>query len=301
MPIFLALIRMTRLISNWFNPAILITLSSGVFLISGCSSSSDSGDMSQMHHDSHSGMNHGNPEENPNPENSTETTQSQLTVPPEIAANQPITLEIQITDSAGKPISQFDIFQEKLLHAIAISNDLQFYNHIHPEYQGNGKFTTTATLPKPGEYTIFLDYKPTGQSEQVSLVTVSIPGTPQPALLPDLTRSKTIEETSIELSLSPPTLQPNQEVMVQFNLKDAKGKPIELQPYLGERGHLVIVKKSNQLTETSYLHSHAMKESSSGKVQFHTQFSGPGQYKMWGQFNRDGKILTADFWVEVSP
>lgn len=254
-----------------------------------------------MHHDSHSGMNHGNPEENPNPQPATATTQAQLTVPPEIAANQPIPLAIQITDSTGKAVSQFDTFQEKLLHAIAISNDLQFYNHIHPEYQGNGKFTTTATLPKPGDYTLFLDYKPTGQSERVSLVTVSVPGTPEAAPSPDLTRSKTIDNTEIELSLSPPTIQSNQEVMVQFNLKDAKGKPVELQPYLGERGHLVIVKKGDFLTENSYLHSHAMKESPSGQVQFHTQFSEPGQYKMWGQFNRDGKILTADFWVEVSP
>ena len=32
----------------------------------------------------------------------------------------------------GQAILNFDTFQTKLLHAIAISNDLQFYNHIHP-------------------------------------------------------------------------------------------------------------------------------------------------------------------------
>lgn len=253
-----------------------------------------------MHHDSHSGMDGGNHGENHDPQPATATTQAQLTLPPEIAANRPIPLEIQIMDSTGKPIPQFDIFQEKLLHAIAISNDLQFYNHIHPDYQGNGKFTTTTTLPKPGNYTIFLDYKPTGQSERVSLVTVAVPGTPQPAPSPDLTRSKTIDNIQVELNL-PSRIQSNEAVMVQFNLKDAKGQPIELQPYLGERGHLVIVQKGDRLTETSYLHSHAMKESPAGQVQFHTQFFEPGQYKMWGQFNRDGKIITADFWVEVSP
>lgn len=264
-----------------------------------------------MHHDGNGGsnpqMNHGNHEENPHhspsgngdPRNSAATTQAQLTVPSEIAANQAIPLEIKITDSTGKVVSQFDTFQEKLLHAIAVSNDLQFFNHIHPDYQGNGKFTTTATFPKPGDYAIFLDYKPTGQSERVSLVTVSVPGTPQAAPSPDFTRSKTIDNTTIKLSLSSPTLKPNQEVMLDFNLKDPKGTPVELQPYLGERGHLVIVKKSDRLTDASYLHTHALKDSPPGKVQFHTQFSEPGQYKLWGQFNRDGKILNADFWVNV--
>lgn len=252
-----------------------------------------------MHHGSHSGMNHGKPEENPNLQNSAETTQAELTVPPEIAANQSIPLEIKITDSSGKPIPTFEIFQEKLLHMIAVSNDLQFYNHIHPDYQENGKFTTTATFPKPGDYTLFLDYKPTGEAERVSLVTVSVPGTPEAAPIPDFTREKRIDDTLIELSLNTPNIKPNEDVMLQFTLKDAKGMPVELQTYLGERGHLVIVQKGDRLTETSYLHSHAMRNSPAGQVQFHTQFSQPGLYKMWGQFNREGQILTADFWVEV--
>ncbi len=89
--------------------------------------------------------------------------------------------------------------------------------------------------------------------------------------------------------------------MLEFNLKEASGNPVELQPYLGELGHLVIVQKGDQLTDSSYLHAHAMKDSPTGKVQFHTKFSQPGTYKMWGQFNRDGQIVTADFWVEVKP
>ncbi|BCL38001.1 hypothetical protein [Nostoc sp. MS1] len=30
-----------------------------------------------------------------------------------------------------------------------------------------------------------------------------------------------------------------------------------------------------------------------------TKFPKPGKYKLWGQFNRNGKIVTADFWVNV--
>lgn len=303
--------------SNWVNPAVSIAISSVLFLVSGCSSATHttrmqhSPDMAQMHHggdaESETHMNHGSDEEKPHNHSSGDPddrepktiTQAELTVPPEIAANQPIPLEIKITDSSGKPIPTFEIFQEKLLHMIAVSNDLQFYNHIHPDYQENGKFTTTATFPKPGDYTLFLDYKPTGEAERVSLVTVSVPGTPEAAPIPDFTREKRIDNTQIELSLNTPNIKPNEDVMLQFTLKDAKGMPVELQTYLGERGHLVIVQKGDRLTETSYLHTHAIRNSPAGQVQFHTRFSKPGLYKMWGQFNREGQILTADFWVEV--
>jgi hypothetical protein len=42
-----------------------------------------------------------------------------------------------------------------------------------------------------------------------------------------------------------------------------------------------------------------MKDSADGKVEFHTQFPKPGTYKMWMQFNRNGQIKIADFWVNV--
>lgn len=299
---------------NWMSPVLSVILSSGLFAISGCSSTThanhqDSGDRMQMNHEGDAGsdspMQQGNHEAKPyhqsseNSEGLATTTQAKLTVPADIAPDRSIPLEILITDAEGKSVSQFDIFQEKLLHAIAVSNDLQSYDHIHPDYQENGKFKTNITFPKPGDYTIFLDYKPAGEAERVSLVAVSVPGTPEAAPQPDFAREKTIDTTKVELNLDTQVLKANEDVMVQFTLKDASGNPVELQPYLGERGHLVIVQKGDRLTDSSYLHSHAMKESPTGQVQFHTQFPETGQYKMWGQFNRNGQILTADFWVNV--
>jgi hypothetical protein len=42
-----------------------------------------------------------------------------------------------------------------------------------------------------------------------------------------------------------------------------------------------------------------MKGTDTGEVVFMTKFPQPGKYKIWGQFNRDGKILVADFWMDV--
>ncbi len=56
---------------------------------------------------------------------------------------------------------------------------------------------------------------------------------------------------------------------------------------------------SSPLTEADYIHTHAMKNTTTGEVYFITSFPSAGKYKLWEQFNRNGKIVTADFWVNV--
>jgi hypothetical protein len=240
--------------------------------------------------------------ENMNHENNSQiTTKVKLTAPKSLSPNQPINLVIDIQDSTGKPVNKFDIFQEKIMHLIVVRDDLQFFDHIHPEYKENGRFEVTANFPESGNYTLFSDYKPAGNKENVSLMNITIPGTvPLPKNLEKFTKTKTISDTKINLNISEKNIKAGQAVMLSFDLKDNKNQPIkDLQPYLGEKGHLVIIKSSSPLTSSDYIHAHAIKNTPDGKIEFHTKFPKPGTYKMWMQFNRNGQIKTADFWVNV--
>jgi hypothetical protein len=81
------------------------------------------------------------------------------------------------------------------------------------------------------------------------------------------------------------------------------GQPLtDVEPYLAAMGHCVIVSEDGQ----TYLHSHPeqlLTPSSDARggpdVAFHTRFPRPGRYKVWGQFQRGGKVLVADFVVNV--
>lgn len=229
--------------------------------------------------------------------------QAKLAAPRDITPNSPVPLVIDVRDSDEKAIAQFDRFQEKLMHLIVVSDDLQFFSHLHPTYQENGRFEVEANFPKSGSYTLFSDYKPAGKPEQVSVLKTQVSGnSPAPPAI-DLNRTKTFADTQVNLKFSQPTLKAGQEVMLIFNLQEVtSNQPIkDLQPYLGERGHLVIVKQSSPLTQADYIHAHAhaMKNMPPGEVHFMTSFPQPGKYKLWGQFNRNGRIVTADFWVNV--
>ncbi|KHG38984.1 MULTISPECIES: hypothetical protein [Aphanizomenon] len=278
----------------------------GIFVVTallltpGCSSNTKSTETQvspsmMINHEGHSmgNMNHG--------DNSQITTKVKLTAPKSLSPNQPINLVIDIQDVSGKPVNKFDIFQEKIMHLIVVSDDLRSFAHIHPEYKENGRFEVTANFPESGNYTLFSDYKPAGNKENVSLMNITIPGTvPLPKNLEKFSKTKTISDTQVNLNISEKNIQAGQEVTLSFDLKDNKNQLIQdLQPYLGEKGHLVIIKSSSPLTASDYIHAHAMKDSADGKVEFHTKFPKPGTYKMWMQFNRNGQIKTADFWVNV--
>ena len=228
-------------------------------------------------------------------------TKVQLIEPPNINANQPVKLAIAIKDNQDKPISKFETFQEKLMHFILVSDNLQSFNHLHPQYKQNGKFEVLVNFPKSGKYTIFVDYKPLGKKEQVSVVKTQVNGNNNFATDIDLNQSKIFANTKVNLSLSQPTISAKEEVKLTFNLQDIANNQIitDLKPYLGEKGHLVIVKQSSPLTVADYIHAHAIKNTPAGQVQFMTSFPQPGKYKLWGQFNRNGQIITADFWVNV--
>jgi hypothetical protein len=258
---------------------------------------------------------HGSQNEHSGHSGSAATAKASLAKPWIISHNKSTPLTIAVTNLRGKAIAQFDTFQEKLMHLIVVSDDLQFFDHIHPVYKGNGRFDVSAKFPQPGAYTLFSDYKPTGQVEQVSVLKVQSPGTPPTANAIDYATVKYLDTIKVNpmivpalkadtikvsLAIAPTTLKAGQEAELQFTLQQPNGATVtDLQPYLGEKGHLVILKRSAPLTRADYIHAHALKDGPTAQVKFMTTFPQPGQYKLWGQFQRNGQIVVSDFWVNV--
>lgn len=225
-----------------------------------------------------------------------------LSTPEAVKPAQMATLTIHIQDAHGHKVTDFKMFQEALMHLIVVSEDLQFFDHLHPKYDGHGNFEITTKFPTAGMYTLFSDYKPAGQAEQVSVLKLEIPGTnPAAPVIDTKITEKMFAETMVRFSVSPTPLKADDETMVTFDLREAAtGQPVnDLHPYLGEKGHLVIIRQSPNLTRADYIHAHAMKDGEASVIQFMTNFPQPGLYKLWGQFNRSGTIITADFWVDV--
>ena len=215
-----------------------------------------------------------------------------------IMPNQDTTITINIKDKTGKPIDKFDTVHEKQMHFIIVSKDLSFFNHIHPDYKGNGEFTVTTQFPTAGEFKVIADITPTGMGAMNKSQWISVQGE-MPAgqsIEPDAALTKVVDGKEVTLSID--HLMANMELNLNFNITDAQTKqPVtDLQPYLGAVGHVVILTQDAE----NYLHVHPTDEKASGPdAKFMTTFPHSGVYKIWGQFKQNNKVFTVPFVVKV--
>ncbi|MEC0225638.1 hypothetical protein [Paenibacillus alba] len=205
---------------------------------------------------------------------------------------------IRVTDKNGKPVDKYEVNHEKLLHLIIVNHDLSFFNHIHPEFKGDGTFTVNTSFPAGGDYKLFADFIPTGGANTTLSEWVKVEGKEgkHVAIAVDTKLVKEVDGKEIELIMS--TAKPKEDVTLTFNIRDSKTKKgiDSLQPYLGAVGHVVILSEdANQ-----YLHVHPIDEKATGPdAKFATSFSQSGTYKIWGQFQQGGKVFTVPFVVNV--
>lgn len=260
-----------------------------------------------------------------------------VSTPAAIEAGKKTTLTLQIVDNADNtPINDFEVVHDKKLHMILVANDLSWFNHLHPEFIGDGKFRVEATLPQAGKYRLYADYKPQGEEGEVALHELEVKGANALSAAPEMVVDKIEDTWIVKTSRSAPegempaadasqyqvALMPmpakfvaGEDVMLHFQVRDASGKPLDkLQPYLGAMGHCVILNEDPK----TYLHTHPMEmeESVTGgdshgehgasdhgtagsDVMFHTNFPNAGKYKVWGQFQHNDRIITAAFVVNV--
>ncbi len=229
-------------------------------------------------------------------------TQGKLAIPEKITPNKPVAVKVQPPTTVAKANSN-DASKPKQMQMVVVSNDLRFFDLVQASYKNNQNIEVKPKFPAPGEYTVFSDYNSNGEKEQVSVEKVSIPGeTPFPTELESYSKTKTFADTKIDLNLSEPNIKAGKKVTLKFDLKQAKNdKPIkDLKPYLGQKANLVVIKSSSSLGETDYIDTETVKKSPNNQVHFTSKFPQPGTYKLWLQFNRNGKVKIADFWITVN-
>ena len=210
----------------------------------------------------------------------------------------------------GQVLRDLARVHEYLLHLIVVSDDLSFFDHVHPEPQADGTFVIEYRFPAEGNFLLFADVTPKGARSQVFRLPVatgsassnaSVTLVPSPALAKPLAADG---GTVAELHTSPRT--PIAGVHSQLLFRLAKnGQPVtDLAPYIGAMGHCVIISEDTQ----TYLHCHPEQlfnptpDARGGpEVPFHTHFPKPGRYKVWGQFKRGEQVLVADFVLDVKP
>ncbi|NOV01219.1 hypothetical protein [Paenibacillus planticolens] len=212
--------------------------------------------------------------------------------------NEEATVTILIQDKWNRPIDAFDLMHEKLMHVIVVSKDLSYFDHLHPEYAGNGRFEVKTKFPAGGYYQLIADFTPQGMGETVQTHWVTIKGkVPKQAdLQPDTSLTKIISGKEVTLSFD--HLMAGMGLDMIFTIKNAETKqPVtDLQPYLGSLGHVVAISADAK----EYVHVHPNDQKGSGpEARFTILFPKTGVYKIWGQFQQGNEVFIVPFTINV--
>jgi hypothetical protein len=198
-------------------------------------------------------------------------------------------LTLRAFDPGGEPVTDYQVVHEKLIHLFVVSQDLEFFAHIHPVFDGRA-FHIQTRLPRPGMYRLLADYYPTGSTPQLSLSTLYVAGPQSAAHLKASVAPQNCTNLTARLRMEPGQPIAGLETRLFFDLNPYDG----LELYLGAWAHMLIV--SEDLVDLIHTHPFLVQPSA---IQFNVIFPRPGFYRIWTQFQRRGVVNTVEFTISV--
>jgi hypothetical protein len=224
-------------------------------------------------------------------------------------AGKPLALTLDLSDgSTGLPIDDLVPHHEALMHLVVIDESGAFFAHIHPGRQAAGRFTVALTPDRPGRYTAYAEVERQDSGVQVIARDFEVGGAAVAAAAPAPgLGEREIGNLRVNVSSSIAPLRAGRQATLTFSLSGADGPLHDLQLWLGMPGHLIARSADGMILG----HIHAAEQLPPVEmidsvrygpdIRFVYTFPRPGRYQLWGQFQRNGAIVTVPLTVEVDP
>jgi len=214
---------------------------------------------------------------------------------PALSTGAPEPFRFQVLGTDGAPVTKYTTSHDKDLHLIVVRRDLAGFQHVHPSLAGDGTWSIPLAVPAPGQYRVFADFRPAGRADGLTLgADVPAAGDYRPRPLPPVARTSTVGGYQVTLAGD---LTPGGSAKLTLSVRKA-GRPVtDLQPYLGAYGHLVALRDG----DLAYLHVHPDGEPGDGRttagpeVTFHAEIPSAGSYRLYLDFQHEGRVRTAEF------
>jgi hypothetical protein len=288
----------------------LIILTASVLFITACQTSTE------VKKDDHAGHS--------NQDMTAKTTEDFLVEfnsnPAQFKAGEKTEMTFTVKNAKGETVQDFQIVHEKPLHLLIVSEDLVEFYHEHPELQSNGSFKVPFTFKNGGRFKIYADFTPKNSKQTVKSFTIDVTGNERPReeLKADEKFEKTVDDLLVTMK-SDGAISSGKDLTLHFQVFDAKTKkPVtDLQNYLGEKAHFVIISQdlrdfvhahpaSRDNVKDGHNHGSEVKHDeklagveAESIVSARLAFPAPVLYKIFAQFQRNGKVTTVPFVVAV--
>ena len=196
-------------------------------------------------------------------------------------------LTLRILDEHGRTVRDFDVKHTKRLHLVVVRRDMIDFQHLHPTQVADGSWATPLTLHLAGSYRVFADFSTSGRPYVLADDLLADDAVTRPLPAP----TGAAEADGFQIRLNEGNSRAGEESELEFAVT-RDGRPVELQDYLGAKGHLVALRQG----DLAYLHVHPDADS----LKFMATFPTADAYRLFLQFKVDGAVHTAAFTQEVS-
>jgi len=205
-----------------------------------------------------------------------------------------LTPKIKGSESEAVPLETMHDYK---IHLILVSNDLSFYQHLHPEYNADGSYTVKTMLKNGGKYVLFADYMPSGSDDKIERFEIVVTGNELEAKLynkENLTASADGYTVKLESESGKFATNETNHIAAIISKNGKEINANELETLMSSKGHMVIISADTK----KYIHVHP--EVEDNRLDLHADFDTPGIYHAFFQFQTDGKIHLVDFVLNVT-
>ncbi len=181
--------------------------------------------------------------------------------------------------------ADYGVSHTKEMHLIVVRDDLQHFQHLHPERDANGVWRVAFTAPAGGTYWRYADFVDTDEKTYTIRFDKQHPGDLGVyGIAKNAETMKTID--SYRFVFKPEVS--SDEATFTYEITDDQGQPVDLEEYLGAKGHSVLISPSGD-----FIHTHASEEGETPV--FATSMPSDDFYRAFTQFQINGKVVTVNF------
>ncbi|MBU63133.1 MAG: hypothetical protein CMI26_11600 [Opitutae bacterium] len=221
----------------------------------------------------------------------------------DLRLGEPCRFRADIHQFDGSPLGFDDVAlsHTKKIHLLAIDPALDDYIHLHPipDPEFPGVWTFSLTPSSAGAYRLFFDFIPVRSPRRV-LLSAGFEVAGQPGSIAG-GESLKVERAGYTFSLIPESsgLSVGKDENLLFEARDAKGKPVTLQPVMGAFAHLVAF--DDECRGFAHLHPEENlipvegQELHSGSLTFGFRAPSTGHFRLWAQVRIAGQEIFVPF------
>ena len=242
-------------------------------------------------------------------------------------ATRRLRLSFEARSPTAGAIRHLPYVHERPLHLLVVAEDLGEFHHLHPELVAGDRYEVEHRFEAGQRYRLYADYTPPGGVQQIVAYRIeTVSGVKRrPSRRP--TRASPVEQRWEGLTahfgpVAGTTLRAGAEVECRLRVRNEAGALVEgLEPFLGAWAHFVAIDPAHR----HFIHAHPLGAESPGSAEPATSESLPhahlpvdpgpppdeirtkiifptsGIYRVWAQFQVDGRLITIPFDLNVGP